>query len=142
MESNLVIVGTFGRVRINGKTGKETYRDALGVMFDGNRAEKTDLSDHAIDTLWKNGNLGPIARLIGRVLGLNGSALGANPKREEVVAMLRLSPQATANGAAFKGNKARAAAICVRLIAQYEAHVTKVEAEKAAALEEKTVNAE
>lgn len=137
MENNLVIVGTFGKIRVNPKTGKETYRDALGVMFDGNKAEKTDLSDHAIDTLWKNGNLGPIARLVGRVLGLNGSALGSNPKREEVVAMLRLSPQATANGAAFKGNKLRAANICVRLIADYETH----QAEKAAE-ETRTVNAE
>jgi len=49
------------------KTGKVTYRTALGILTSGNASERTKLSTSVMETLWVNSTYKPIVAEVERV---------------------------------------------------------------------------
>lgn len=66
MSFNLEVSSGFSVARTN-KSGKTTYRGALGVITSGNAAERGQLAQTAIDKMVDNNNFAHLAREVFRV---------------------------------------------------------------------------
>jgi hypothetical protein len=66
MSNDLTISSEFRASRIS-KSGKESYRSALGVITSGNKAETRRLANSLIEGLWTNSTYRPIVSELSRV---------------------------------------------------------------------------
>jgi hypothetical protein len=128
--ANEITIGTeFRALRIS-KSGKESYRSALGVITSGNKAEKIRLANTVIEGLWSNATYRPIVgelqRVFANLFKLNKSfgtsfaavcgLVAASPSKVGMLAFFEAVIKADAESP-LKGEKAIYCAAMVRIVA-------------------------
>ena len=71
MANELTLSNDFTAVRVNAKSGKQTYRGVLGVITSGNVSERAKLADCIIDQFVANNNYRHLMREVCRVFPIS-----------------------------------------------------------------------